>query len=115
VDYHNEWSLPHRGGLILGLGISGVVFSLTGFFCCALLPVVSLGLSLPAWIMGRRDLQAIEARTMDPTGHGSTRAGMILGIIGTILGGLATLAVIAMFALYLGMFLYGLNSSLENL
>jgi hypothetical protein len=62
---------PHRGTLILVLGILGLVI-------CA-------PLSIAAWIMGSGDLKEMDAGTMDPSGRGNTQAGKICGIIGTIL------------------------------
>ena len=62
---------PHRGTLILVLGILGLVV-------CAPLAIV-------AWVMGAGDLKEMDAGTMDPSGRGSTQAGKICGIIGTIL------------------------------
>ncbi|GIX06530.1 MAG: hypothetical protein KatS3mg115_0933 [Candidatus Poribacteria bacterium] len=59
-----------RGALILVLGILGIVSC--GF------------LGIPAWIMGHRDLQKMERGEMDPSDRGLTRAGMILGIIATL-------------------------------
>ena len=57
---------PHRGTLILALGIiSWFVFPL-GIF---------------AWVMGSGDLKKMEAKTMDPSGKGITMAGKILGMI----------------------------------
>jgi hypothetical protein len=64
---------PHRGGAVLTLGILGLV--LCGVFT-----------AIPAWIMGSKDLTLIREGRMDPAGEGMTRAGYILGIIGTILG-----------------------------
>ena len=63
---------PHRGTLILTFGILGIA-------CC-------FPLGIAAWIMGNNDMQQIEAGMMDPTGKGTTNAGKICGIIGTILG-----------------------------
>jgi hypothetical protein len=58
---------PHRGVLILVLGI---------------LSLVSCGLLGPvAWAMGHADLAAIREGRMDPEGRGQTEAGRILGII----------------------------------
>jgi predicted Zn finger-like uncharacterized protein len=71
---------PHRGALILILGILSIVLLLIG-----------LPLGIAALIMGRRDLQKIRARAMDPEGEGTTQAGWICGIIGTILQSLACL------------------------
>ncbi|MFQ3167548.1 MAG: hypothetical protein ACI8QI_000076 [Limisphaerales bacterium] len=64
---------PHRGTLILVLGI----LSLT---------MCSIFTGIPAWIMGRGDLKKIGAGVMDPEGGGMSKAGMICGIISTILG-----------------------------
>jgi hypothetical protein len=62
---------PHRGGLILTLGILSLVL-------CALCGPF-------AWIMGNHDLAEIRARRMDPAGEGTTRAGRICGIISTVI------------------------------
>ena len=64
---------PHRGTLILVLGI----LSLT---------MCSIFTGIPAWIMGKGDLKKIGAGVMDPEGGGMSKAGMICGIIATILG-----------------------------
>jgi hypothetical protein len=62
---------PHRGALILTLGIVGLV----------VLPIVS-----PiAWILGNADIVEIRAGRMDPEGEGLTQAGRICGIIGTVI------------------------------
>ena len=63
--------LPHRGGVILTLAILG----------WALCPVFGPF----AWAMGQSDMHAMRAGTMDPAGIPLTQAGMILGIIQTIL------------------------------
>jgi hypothetical protein len=69
--------MPHRGGMILTLGILGLV---SVFVCC-----LGLLLSPFAWIMGNQDLAEIRAGRMDPEGEGMTQAGRICGIIGTII------------------------------
>lgn len=62
---------PHRGVLILVLGIlSLVVCAVTGPF---------------AWILGNKDLAEMRAGRMDREGEGMTRAGQICGIIGSVL------------------------------
>lgn len=63
--------MPHRGVLILVLGI----ISLT---VCAPIGIV-------AWVMGSGDLKKIRAGIMDPEGKGLTMGGMICGIISTVL------------------------------
>jgi hypothetical protein len=60
---------PHRGTMILVLGILSIV-------CCG-------PLGIAAWLMGSSDLKAMAAGEMDPSGQSHTNIGKILGIIGT--------------------------------
>ncbi len=76
---------PHRGTTILVLGILSLV-------CCGLL-------GIPAWLMGNADLKEMAAGTMDPAGQGTTNAGKICGIIGTVLAILGALVGIAYFVI----------------
>jgi len=71
-----------RGTTILTLGI---------------LSLVLLGLiaGIPAWVMGRRDLQKMGAGRMSLDQRGMTKAGMVLGIIGTFHVALAILVAVA--------------------
>ena len=62
---------PHRGTLILVLGILG--FVVCGF------------LGIAAWLMGKRDLELMKNGQMDKEGEALTRVGYILGLIETIL------------------------------
>jgi hypothetical protein len=68
--YKQRDLLPHRGALILTLGILGFV------------PCVPTGLF--SWVMGNTDMAQIRAGRMDPDGEGLTQAGRILGIITTL-------------------------------
>jgi hypothetical protein len=61
---------PHRGGLVLTLGILGFFIGVTG-------PI--------AWILGNSDMAQIKSGQMDPDGEGLTQAGRVLGIISTVL------------------------------
>jgi hypothetical protein len=61
---------PHRGALILVLGILSLV--------------MCQPLGIAAWVMGNGDLKQIDAGTMNPEGRSLTNAGRICGIIGTI-------------------------------
>jgi hypothetical protein len=63
--------MPHRGGLILALGILGIV-------CCFICGII-------AWVMGNGDLKEIDAGRMDPSGRGLTQAGKICGMVSVIL------------------------------
>lgn len=73
-DYDDEprgRAEPHRGVLILVLGI-------LGWMVCGLLGTA-------AWIMGKRDLELMRQGRMDREGEALTRVGYILGLIATIL------------------------------
>jgi F0F1-type ATP synthase membrane subunit c/vacuolar-type H+-ATPase subunit K len=59
---------PHRGVMLLVLGIAALV-------TCPLVGIAP-------WIMGRNDLRAIERGEVDPEGRQLTQAGMALGIVG---------------------------------
>jgi hypothetical protein len=87
---HRGDFVPHRGGLILAMGLIGLV----GFLACVF-PVV---LGPIAWIMGNSDLREMRAGRMDPAGEGMTRGGQICGMIATlfmIVGGLIVCLMIA--------------------
>ncbi|HET6409420.1 MAG TPA: hypothetical protein VFG14_16150 [Chthoniobacteraceae bacterium] len=76
---------PHRGTLILVLGILSFVFC--GIFS-----------AIPAWIMGNNDLKEMDAGTMDPSGRSLTNVGRILGIVAVVLTILGIVVVIALAA-----------------
>lgn len=63
---------PHRGTLVLVLGILALVAC--GPICGPL-----------AWIFGNKDLKEMRAGRMDPSGEQMTNIGKILGMVGTIL------------------------------
>ncbi len=79
---------PHRGTLILVLGILSIP-------CCGLFT------GIPAWIMGGADQKEMDAGTMDPAGRSNTNAGKICGIIGTCLSIVAILVNLLVFGLRL--------------
>src|ERR1043166_5060884 len=62
---------PHRGGMIMALGLVALV---GGFSFCA--PAL---LGPVAWVMGSWDLREMRDGRMDPEGEGLTRAGQICG------------------------------------
>jgi predicted Zn finger-like uncharacterized protein len=64
---------PHRGTIILVLGILGLVGIGT--------PITGI----IAWVMGNSDMAKIRAGTMDPEGESNTNIGRILGMVSTIL------------------------------
>jgi hypothetical protein len=70
-DYRGGTVEPHRGTLILVLGILGLL--VCGF------------LGIAAWLMGKRDLDLMRRGLMDREGEALTRVGYILGLIETIL------------------------------
>jgi hypothetical protein len=74
---------PHRATTVLILGILGLI--------------VCGPLAIAAWVMGNSDLKEMDAGTMDPSGRGTTNAGKICGIIGTILLIISLIMVVVFF------------------
>ena len=71
---------PHRGTLILVLGILSLI--------------ICYPLGIVAWVMGNADMKAIAAGTMDPEGKSLTNIGRILGMVGTAIFALGVIFVI---------------------
>ncbi|HHH76031.1 MAG TPA: DUF4339 domain-containing protein [Phycisphaerae bacterium] len=67
-----QYLKPHRGTVVLVLGILGLVFC----FICGII----------AWVMGNNDLREMDEGVMDPAGRDVTNAGRVCGMISTILG-----------------------------
>lgn len=67
-----SYLVPHRGGIILTLGILSWVFSCPIF-------------SVMAWVMGASDLREMRAGRMDSRGMGLTQAGHIMGVLYSLL------------------------------
>lgn len=80
---------PHRGVLVLVLGILSM-------FTCSILT------GIPAWILGRSDLAAMDAGEMDPSGRSITQVGMVLGIVSVVLFALSLVASCLWFGLFAG-------------
>jgi hypothetical protein len=93
---------PHRGGLVLTLGIVSIVCGAMAApfaFCYgvgAVIAAIGLGLGIPAWVMGHRDLARMRQGVKDPQGRGTTQGGWICGIIGTCLNVIMLLLGLAM-------------------
>jgi len=71
-QYREACLEPHRGGLILTLGILSFV-------------IAGVLTAIPAWVMGSRDLKKMDAGIMDSEGRALTMAGQILGKVCSIL------------------------------
>src|SRR5262245_22174929 len=71
------YEAPHRGGLVLTLGILSIPLA-----CC---PIAGLILGIIALVMANADLSKMQSGAMDPSGQGTTRGGQICGIIGLAL------------------------------
>lgn len=76
---------PHRGGVILALGIVGIVI-------CFITGII-------AWVMGMNDLKEMKEGQRDKEGESLTKAGMICGIIATALAVLGLLWTLFVFVL----------------
>jgi mannitol-specific phosphotransferase system IIBC component len=63
-----QYVAPHRGGIVLVLGLLGFIMSCPVF-------------SLIAWVMGSNDLAEMRAGRMDPSGEAMTQAGRLMGML----------------------------------
>jgi hypothetical protein len=96
-------SEPHRGSLILTLGIISIVISVISVCTYGAAGLVGLIMGICVWVMGQKDLKKMRSNQMDPQGLGSTQAGWICGIIGTVFGGLGVLlcGIMVIFFIYM--------------
>lgn len=76
---------PHRGGMILAFGIISIV-------SFAVFAPLALVFGPLAWFMGNADMAEIRAGRMDPSGESMVQTGRIIGIVSTLLCGLALVA-----------------------
>lgn len=97
VGSPTQHSVAHRGGLILTMGIMSIVCNF------ALIP------GILAWILGRADLRQMRAGQMDRSGEGITQAGMIMGIIMTVMAAISVVLVILYFIVVI--FVIGLSAA----
>jgi hypothetical protein len=88
------YGMPHRGGMVLGLGIGSISMVLLGL-CCGLFGLVALPLGIVTWVLGASDLKKMKQGQMDSSGQGMTLAGMVMGIVTTALCALGLLAGVA--------------------
>ena len=68
---------PHRGGVVLTLGILSIFLSL--------IAPIGLTMGIIAWVMGQGDLTKMRRREMDRAGQGTTTGGLVCGVIGVLL------------------------------
>jgi uncharacterized membrane protein YjgN (DUF898 family) len=61
--------------------IVSLVLGILGVICCGLMAPI-------AWYLGSQELKAVQAGSSPVASDGLARAGMILGVVGTILFGL---------------------------
>lgn len=75
---------PHRGVLLLTLGIVTLVLATLASCTCGATGLVSLPMGAITWALAGQDLQRMRNRTMEPD-QGQTNAGRICAMVGTIL------------------------------
>jgi predicted Zn finger-like uncharacterized protein len=71
---------PHRGVMILILGIASIIVNCCGFTFWLAWPLGGVGV----WL-GGADLKAMDRGEMDPAGRGMTKIGWICSIVGLVL------------------------------
>jgi len=75
---------PHRGGLILFLGIMGALCGALGL-CCGVPAVGGLAFGIPAWVMAANDLHKMRTGMMDMRGMANTQSGQSYAVVGVLL------------------------------
>jgi hypothetical protein len=80
-DFHprrirKDYLAPHRGTMLLVLGLVGLVGGLSVCITVVIGPF--------CWYMAQRDLIEMREGRMDPSGESMTRAGLVLAIINTV-------------------------------
>jgi hypothetical protein len=92
---------PHRGVLVLWLGIGAVTCQVLACGCCQFFMLVSVPLALCAWIFAAQDLRGIAAGTVDPSGRQNLTTGKVLGMValGLAVLNLITAAVMIVFVI----------------
>ncbi len=76
------------------LGIGSLVSSAIGCSCCQIGSVVGVILGIMAWTRASRELREVDAGLRPPHERSTARAGLICGIIGTILDGLSLVFIV---------------------
>jgi len=94
-------SVPHRGGMLLSMGIATLITPVF-FFLCYIGVLISLGGLIAAgatcW-MAKSDMNKMRDHAMNREGHGSTSGALVCGLIGLALNLLALPASIALTAM----------------
>lgn len=84
----------------------------TGCAACGPLGLLSLGLSIPAIVMARRDLAGIDAGRLSPDQRSTMTFGLWLAVGSTITSVLMGVAMIALMVLYGGLIGAGILAAL---
>ena len=101
-----------RSVIILVLSLASFMVFFVGCSACGPLALLSLGLSIPAIVMARRDLALMDSGHMSPKGRDATKIGFVIAIVSTVISVLTGLAMIAVVAIYGGFFgMLALNES----
>jgi hypothetical protein len=105
---------PDRSSVILVLALCSFMVMMLGCFTCLPFAIFALALSIPAIVMGRRDLQSIERGEMVPTGRETINISIIFAAVSAALSALAGLIGIAVALLYGGMIVAFLGAALAS-
>ncbi|RZO54232.1 MAG: hypothetical protein EVA89_28615 [Sandaracinaceae bacterium] len=93
-----------RSVVILVLGFSSLMALFIGCSFCGPVGLISLFLSVPAIVMARRDLRAIQAGQLPAHGRDATVVGLVVSIVSTVLSVLMGIVMAGLMILYGGLF-----------
>ena len=74
---------PSQAVTALVLGILGILGGLS-VFLLGILGLLVAFLGPFGWYLGRKEMKAIDGGLRNPTNRGTAKAGMVLGIVGTV-------------------------------
>ncbi|HJL18387.1 MAG TPA: hypothetical protein RMH99_22175 [Sandaracinaceae bacterium LLY-WYZ-13_1] len=100
--------MPDRSALILILAVGSYMVLLVGCVACGPLSLLALGLSIPAIVMARRQMQAVDRGEAPRNGRDVALVGMVVSIISAVISVLTGLAMILIMIIYGGLIGTGL-------
>jgi hypothetical protein len=95
-----QYPEPDRSALVLILGSMGILTIFFGCMICGPLALGALGFSIPAILMGKKDLKAIQDGRMSPNSRDATMIGYVLGIVSAAMSLLLGIVFVVIFAFY---------------
>ncbi len=105
---HVDYREPHRGTLVLLLGLGAMAGFVLSFVCWLPMTFATAPIGLAAWLMARHDIRKIDQGYMDERGRSQTVLGSVIGLTFGIFSLLVSIGILCFVALII----FGATSSL---